>query len=430
MATTAIWSIKRRSVRELLLYCMNPDKTNQCQYVSGVNCNPQTANEEIRLVKQQFGKMDGILAFHGYQSFRPGEVTAEQAHKIGVELVQRLWGDRFQVLVCTHTDRAHIHNHFVLNSVSFLDGGKYNDCKHTYTHMRNTSDKICREFALSVIESKTPNRTKQYAEWSAEQDGKPTMKSIIQEDVDQAIKKAFTEKQFFQILIAQGYDIKRGKDITLRLPGRENGMKLKRNLGEDYSIEAIRRRIIYHDKELYKPMPKAKPFRPYRYKGRLRNCRKQTGYRALYFCYFHRLKKAAAGQLTKKQTYYLYREDILKLDSISAEARLLSLHHIDTADQLNAYRAEQSEHIQSLAGQRKQLYNKIRHSQDSQFVSEIKSEISTLSEQIKKIRREVHLCDNIAVRSGYLKPDMQSKKNKEREEKNREYIRRSGRTNF
>lgn len=113
-------------------YATQDYKTEEQRYVSGVNCIPEIARDKMLLVKRQFGKEGGIVAFHAYQSFAPGEATPEQAHEIGLELARRLWGERFQVIVATHLDKKHIHNHFVLNSVSFVDGKKYNDCKASY----------------------------------------------------------------------------------------------------------------------------------------------------------------------------------------------------------------------------------------------------------------------------------------------------------
>ena len=96
------------------------------QYVSGINCTPATARNEMMAVKKRYGKEEGIMAFHGYQSFAPGECTPAMAHEIGVRLAQELWGERFQVLVATHLDKAHhLHNHFVVNSVSYADGKRY-----------------------------------------------------------------------------------------------------------------------------------------------------------------------------------------------------------------------------------------------------------------------------------------------------------------
>ena len=123
------------------------------QYVSGINCTPATARNEMIAVKKRYGKDEGIVAFHGYQSFAPGECTPALAHEIGVRLAQELWGGRFQVLVATHLDKAHhLHNHFVVNSVSYLDGKRYHRTNRNYRDMRATSDRLCREYGLSVIE--------------------------------------------------------------------------------------------------------------------------------------------------------------------------------------------------------------------------------------------------------------------------------------
>ena len=110
--------------------------------------------------------------------------------------------------------------------------------------MRATSDRLCREYGLSVIEHPQPGKSRPYGEWRAEQEGRPTYHSIVREDVDEAILQARTEKQFFHFLKEKGYSIKFGKDITIRPEGRERGLKLKRNFGEEYSLESIRRRIL------------------------------------------------------------------------------------------------------------------------------------------------------------------------------------------
>ena len=172
MATTSIWSVKgwlgkvvvyvenpektmhpetagipesgsgeeadRQGLADVIAYAVNTEKTrnrnNGCesiaeedgaalqQYVTGVNCTSATARSEMMAVKERYGKDGGIMAFHGYQSFAPGECTPQMAHEIGVRLAEELWGERFQVLVATHLDKAHhLHNHFVVNSVSFAD---------------------------------------------------------------------------------------------------------------------------------------------------------------------------------------------------------------------------------------------------------------------------------------------------------------------
>ena len=175
-------------------------KTEKQHYVSGINCSPDIARQQMIMTKKRYGKEGGNVAFHGYQSFSPGEVTPNLAHQLGLQLAQELWGERFEVIVATHLDKNHVHSHFVLNSVSFKDGKRYNSCKAAYKLMRETSDRICLEHGLSAIENpqygnKTPRNI-----WLAEKDGRPTMYYIIREDVDMAIQEAFLQKDFYKIM--------------------------------------------------------------------------------------------------------------------------------------------------------------------------------------------------------------------------------------
>ena len=218
MAATRIWSIKGR-LDSVINYVTNPEKTNGGKYtdtelqaladvidyaedgakthnkvyVSGINLSPNIARDQMVMTKLQFGKTDKILAYHGYQSFLPGEVTPDQAHEIGVELANRLWGDRFQILVTTHLDKEHLHNHFCLNSVSFVDGKKFRGGSKAYWQMRAESDKICAEYGLSVI--KNPGKGKNYAEWKAEHEGRPTVRGQIKEELDEIIKVSYTPQR-------------------------------------------------------------------------------------------------------------------------------------------------------------------------------------------------------------------------------------------
>lgn len=152
-----------RELSDVIRYAVNSEKTQQAEnedctvvhrFVSGINCSPATARDEMLAVKKRFGKENGTVAYHGYQSFAPGEVTPETAHEIGMKLAARLWGDRYQVIVATHLDKEnHLHNHFVLNTVSFVDGIKYHRTKKDYHDMQTVSDELCREYRLSVIEN-------------------------------------------------------------------------------------------------------------------------------------------------------------------------------------------------------------------------------------------------------------------------------------
>lgn len=136
---------------DVMEYATNKDKTEQRFFVTGVNCDPTTARDEMMISKAQWNDRSKIVCYHGFQSFKSGEVTPEQAHEVGVRLAEKMWGDRFQVIVATHLNTECLHNHFVVNSVSFADGKHYHDNKANLRLLRHHSDELCREYALSVI---------------------------------------------------------------------------------------------------------------------------------------------------------------------------------------------------------------------------------------------------------------------------------------
>ena len=133
-----------------LHYTKNPMKTQRL--VTGVNCTPETALEEMNATKRRWDKTGGVLGYHIIHSYAPGEVTPEEAHAAGVELAERLLGDRYEAVVSTHLDREHLHCHIVFNSVSFLDGRKYrDDFKSYFEDLRGTSNEVSRAHGVTTI---------------------------------------------------------------------------------------------------------------------------------------------------------------------------------------------------------------------------------------------------------------------------------------
>ncbi len=409
MATTAIWKVKG-NVGQVVNYAANPDKTTlttadlqglrdvmdyaiqdckteEQRYVSGVNCAPEIAREQMMMVKRQFGKEGGITAFHGYQSFAPGEVTSEQAHEIGVELPQRLWGDKFQVVVATHLDREHIHNHFVLNSVSFVDGKKYNDCKSTYAFMRQTSDQLCREHGLSVIEEPERGRTMSYDTWEAQQMGKPTWYGQIRRDVDACIARSFLFEHFLSNLKKQGYAVKLGKYIAVRPPGKERFVRLK-TLGDDYTEEAIRERIRAHELPPRRSIPRPAPKRNYKIQHKPQ---KLTGFRALYFHYLYLLGKLKRPTASSRCRRYMT-DEIIKFDRYVEQAKLLMKYRIDTWEQLSMLEEAVQSELDALCNQRKGLYTARRKNPTD---TDLSPAILSINRSIRTLRLELKVCGRI-----------------------------------
>lgn len=306
------------------------------------------------------------------------------------------------MVVATHLDKAnHLHSHFVLNTVSFVDGIKHHRTAKDYYEMQAVSDALCREYGLSVIENPQPGKSKRYGEWRAEQEQRPTWRGIVCSDIDEVIRQSMTERQFFENLHRKGYEVKVGKDISVRPPGKERFVRLARNFGEAYTLEGIRRRILEQSRAsrpLPEPVPKNKH---YRVSGNWKSCKKVTGFRALYFHYCY-LLGVFPRQKTQnhKRLHFLLREDLIKLDAITQEARLLAVHRIDTAEQLSSYNSELESRIADVTSQRLQLYRKQRTvavKSDEAASSEVSTAISTLSKELSQLRREVKLCSDIGT---------------------------------
>lgn len=184
---------EKTSLEAAIDYALNRDKTEQVCFETAINCDRETVYTDMLSTKRRWGKEERKRkGYHIIQSFAPGEVTPEEAHAIGVELAQRLLGDRYEAIVATHLNKAHLHSHIVFNSVSFVDGAMYRDTLKDYyggdgTGIRGTSDAICREHGLSVMEPDTPQRGPvSRGEWEAGQGGKATLRGLVREDIDAA----------------------------------------------------------------------------------------------------------------------------------------------------------------------------------------------------------------------------------------------------
>lgn len=404
MATTKIWDI-RDSLSRVVDYAENPDKTanptyNEQElqglydvmnyatnerktemqyYISGVNCMPETARQQMIMTKNQFGKEGGIVAFHAYQSFKQGEVTPDTAHQIGVELATKLWGDHFQVVVATHLNTNCTHNHFVLNSVSFLDGKRYNDCKRTYREFRSLSDQICREHGLSVIENPQKTKTPRSL-YLAEQHGEPTRYNLMRADIDEVISRSFTVKFFYQELRKLGYLVRyddNRKYATIQIPGTKHPTRFK-TLGESYTQEAILERIMQNIIP-NRPLPSPPKFKPFEFKT--------NSFRGLYIHYCYLLG------VIKKNPHPHYsaalRADVRKLEEYSEQARLLCREQIDTAEQLQAFMEKVQGQIHTFVKERERLYKQISRCKDDSQLLELTQQRDILTESVRKLRRDL-----------------------------------------
>ena len=448
MATTKIWPVKRQ-LGYVLRYAANEEKTELSRHpdllgsalnyvtqdgktdlgrlVSGINCTLDTAHEVMTSTKQQFGKTGGTMAFHAYQSFAPGEVTPEQAHNIGVQLAYELWGERFQVLVATHLDKeSHIHNHFVINSVSFVDGKRFHSDAKFLHRMRAVSDRLCLENGLSVVWEPGQGRTKHYAEYKAEKEGKPTWRAMIKADMDQVIAHSMTDRQFFYNLRQMGYEYKLGQDISVRPPGKERFFRLARNLGDDYSMEGIRRRMLRNRPQYQMPaVPKPTTTRRhYRMKGTFP--KKQQPYlRRLYFYYCYRLGVFKKHPQSPHKMHFLLREELRYLDRYNRELRFLHDNHILTNVQLQALQAQKEQELDPLVSRRRKLKYQLKKATEPDEAAKIQEEMDTLSQKMAVLRGDIRMCKNIMERSRGMAEKMErirrDEASREMKERQQEY---------
>ncbi len=426
-----------QALGDVMKYATNGDKTEKHFFVTGVNCDTATARDEMLIAKAQWNDESEIVCYHGFQSFKSGELTPEQAHEVGVKLAEKMWGDRFQVIVATHLNTDCLHNHFVVNSVSFADGKHYHDNKANLRLLRQRSDELCREYALSVIEHPS-GRKKPYALYQAEKQGLPTRDNVARQAVDEAISKSFTLKDFDRYMAEMGYrcsfDPNR-KYWTIIGRGWKRPKRLYK-LGEDYTNERIMERIrenSYAVKFARFTEP-TKQIKVYRLKGSLSGARKIGGLRGLYLHYCYKLGILPKG---RKQNYaklhYILRDDLMKMDAITKETRLLCRCHIDTAEQLLSYQGSLETEKNELTEQRKELYSQSRKLSGEEKEA-VKAQISDISKRLGEIRKEVRLCEGIAARSGTLKEKLQTVRADEQEIKRKELMknehrRRCGGTN-
>ncbi len=239
MAVTKIKPIKS-TLSKALDYIQNPTKTDEKILVSSFGCSYETADIEFGFTLSQSIEKGNNLAHHLIQSFAPGEVEYEKAHEIGRQLADAVTKGQHEYVLTTHIDKGHIHNHIIFCAANFVDFRKYNSNKRSYYNIRNTSDRLCKENGLSVVEP-SENKGKHYAEYQAEKAGK-SYKAKLKIAVDALIPQVSSYEELLQRLQAAGYEIKRGKYVSCRAPGQERFTRLK-TLGADYTEEALTERI-------------------------------------------------------------------------------------------------------------------------------------------------------------------------------------------
>ena len=412
MAYTKIFAIRARlddrvkyaingektELNEKISYAADFVKTGSVRFVTVLNCKfAETAFDTMRKTKEKFGKTGGVLGYHFIQSFAPGEVTPEQAHEIGCEFARRLFGEDFEVVIGTHLDKAHPHNHIIVNSVSRTDGHKYHSSPESYYNdVRGTSDELCRENDLSVIAPQ--GKGKHYAEWKAEQGGKPTVRGVIRADIDAIIHQAYTYDSFLMLLRKNGYEVRRSpnrKYTTVRPPGAKRAIRLD-SLGEGYTEADILLRLSRQRHGGMAPPIIAHTVKRYRVKGKLSTVRKKkiTGFHALYLRYLYLLRGGRRKKLSPKLPFSVKRE-VVHLEQYERQFKYLLSSGITTEAEMEQRIRVLEWDIRLLEEQRKPLYRERRTTDDEEAKTRYSAEIDCQTAALREKRRELRLCRRI-----------------------------------
>lgn len=457
MATTGFWPVKSR-LKEVIDYADNPDKTTERKYldddlaaaleyaendnktdrkmfVTGINCITEKAYDQMTATKQRYGKLGGNVAYHGFQSFRTGEVTPEEAHQIGLETARAMWGSEYEIVVTTHLNTDNIHNHIVVNSVSFRTGRKFENHISDHYRLREISDEICRERGKSVLENTSFYGGEKGAYW-LHKSGKQTHRDMLKADIEECLRYSRMPEDFISRLKALGYTFGRTEDSYAHPTVIATGWKRPIRLDSiGYTREIINDRlqanrqtefffIIQNEHRPYKP--KALP---------LESVMKQ-----LEFEVEHSYDTATVLVDTLFLVVIMVAELIAKLADVmllSPELRFavkdvqsyvsdyefLRNNDIHTIPQLEQSVESVKNEIASLEADRQKISNKIRRAKTPEETTELKTRRKEITKQITPVRKKLKQAEKILEKSPHLYELLQSEhrlemtamnKNKER----------------
>lgn len=417
MATTSIWSIKN-NLRQSINYIINPEKTTNKDYgkvdydflegkkdydfkkekicyVSCLNCDEDNPFDDMKDTKDYYHKNDGVLAYHGYQSFKDGEVTPDIAHEIGVKFVTEMFKD-YEVVVATHQNTNHIHNHFIINSVSFKTGKKYNNNRTNLAKLRNISDSLCAEYGLSVLDEDVGYKST-YNHKVIDNDYYKTLK----DDLDNIISYSVTLKQVMDRMKLLGYKTYSCNDIITIYRDSYDRVRIEKAFGSEYSKDSILERLYQSRQIVFKPMPHKSIFQEYL--ATTNNHHKGIYGLFLYYCY---LLGVFPKKHPKQYLSYSIRQEIKKLDSFSEQTRFMVDNKIETIEDLDNFAKNNYEEYQNLMGKRENLWKRYHRAKTEDKKSEILAEINKIQPKIKELRKLDNYCKEIRKRSIFIQDNL------------------------
>ncbi len=411
MATTSIWSIKN-NLKQSINYIINPEKTlnkdygneelysyleepikdynfkqEKICYVSCLNCDEDNPYDDMEFTKERFRKKDGVLAYHGYQSFKEGEVTPDIAHEIGVKFAEEMFKD-YEVVVATHQNTNHIHNHFIINSVSFKSGKKYNNNLTNISKIRHISDSLCSEYGLSVLdEDRFYKRT--YTKSISNDEYYKTLK----EDLDNVISYSLTLKQLFERMRSLGYKVYSRNDIITIYRDGEYKVRIENVFGEEYSKERLKQRLYLSKQIVFKPMSQKSIIEEY---SKTNKPHKGIYGLYLYYCY---LLGVFPKNHPKQYLPYSIRKEVYKLEQISQQVRFMHEKNIVTKEDLDNYSKNNSDELSELKGKRENLWRRYHRAKTEDKQAQILAEINDIQPKIKELYKYDKYCKEITKRA-------------------------------
>ena len=401
---------ERQALADVIAYAANEDKTEKLFYTTGINCSVEFARDQFDTTKLRFGKTGGNVAYHAYQSFAPGEVTPDEAHAIGVQLAKELWGDRFQMVVATHTNSHCVHSHIVINSVSFRDGKKFHDCRDTYKQLREMSDRICLEHGLSIVDTPRGRGVSQYV-YKMEKAGMPTRYNVARQAIDEAVSLSLNIDEFKSELRRRGYNYRfdqQRKYWTVTPPGWKKSIRIHQ-LGSDYTRESIERRIYEND-----PSVRTERIRQsyritnhYNLRRRIDRIMGRTGLEKLYLRYCYELGYLPKYRQNPTRLHIVLKEDLLKCDQYSEQAKLLSKYRVNTDEDLSLLMERIDARMKELSSERDELRLTAKRVLPAVETDKAREDAKELTHAIRELRHEAKVCREVQERTGHVRENLE-----------------------
>lgn len=368
-------------LRRALDYVMNPEKTQNGKLIGGVNCQPEIAFKQMMDTKKAFGKVDKRQGYHLILSFKEGEASPEVAYEIAEKFVKEYLGDLYEAVYCIHDNTDHVHAHIIYNSVSFVDGRKYRYEKGDWARdIQPITNRLCEEYGLSTIEIGNEKEEQDYyKEYNEYREGKFVWGKMIIRDLDACILQASDFEGFIEQLRDKGYEVKQGKHLAIKPPGMSTFRRCK-TLGEEYTEESIRRRIIEEDLSFYQSKKEFKPEIVRCYVRRYKRAR-LTGLQKRYYAKLYRIGKL------KKRPYsqvWKYKNDIKKMEKLQKQYLFLVRHDVHSMEELAAAVMNLTDKKKESSSEKSRVY---RARQRCKELFEVAAQMDSLEEAEKSYQK-------------------------------------------